>query len=96
MHRVLDIPNAQYGATTTAAANAATGLVAGKRYRVAVSTASMIAQGSTPTAALAAGSSLVQPGDEIILDGVFGAVLSCRTVAGTGYITVTPLLDLGP
>lgn len=88
---VPDIPNAQYAATSTTAANAATGLVSGKKYLVAVTTQTMVAQGASPTAALAAGSMIVENETPVVIDGSFGAVLSARSVTGTGHITVTPL-----
>ena len=94
MH-ILDTANAQYSATTTASADVATALVSGQRYEVAASVLSTIAQGADPTAALAAGSSIVTPERPVYIDGIYGAVLAARTVAGAGHVTVTPVYDLG-
>jgi hypothetical protein len=74
----------------TGTAGSMTALAAGKLYKFQCTSACYIKQTTAGTAATAAaGSSLVQPGDEVYIHGSDGTTLSVVQAAAAGTATLT-------
>lgn len=80
-----------YLAVLTAAASFATVMAAKEFWLFTTTTNCLIAQGASPTAAKAAGSTLVAAGQSMVIQGSRGAYLSvCRDTAD-GIATLTKI-----
>jgi len=88
-------PNtAIYKAFTATSADVGVTIGPLERWLVTTDAAVMIAQGATPTAAKASGSTLVVPGYPLIVQGGAGAKLAAIRAGGSdGQLTVTRMLD---
>lgn len=78
-----------YSAVGAASADISTALVVGQIYKFTTSTACMIIQSSvSDNATVGAGSMLVNPGDEVLIEGQQGTTLAVIRVAADGHCTL--------